>query len=76
MSDKDAFEFVASQQVPKLVKDRLIRIETRLVKYQEANVVAIDELSEAVDNLCGVVQEVIYILTEAATNAETEAANE
>lgn len=57
--------------VPPLVKDRLIRIETRLVKYQEANVLAIDQMSEAVEELCGAVQEVIHILTE-DRYAETE----
>jgi hypothetical protein len=65
----------ADNQVPKLVKDRLIRIETRLVKYQEGNVLAIEELSTAIDDLAGAMHEIIDILTEESTNAQTQSTN-
>lgn len=67
MSD---FKLDPAQHVPKLVKDRLIRIETRLVKYQEGNVLAINELTESVEDLCRAMQEVIHIISEGAENAE------
>jgi len=73
MSKRDEAQFLSGRpaEVPKLVKDRLIRIETRLVKYQESNVVAIDDLTNAVDQLAGAMQEVIYLLQEAADNADS-----
>ena len=54
----------------KFVKDRLIRIETRLVKYQESNVMQMDELTQTICNLTEVMQEVIYKLSEVLPDAE------
>jgi hypothetical protein len=44
---------------PKFVKDRLIRIETRLVKYQESNVVLMDAMVAAISTLSHSVEKLI-----------------
>jgi hypothetical protein len=44
---------------PKFVKDRLIRIETRLVKYQESNVVIMDAVIKSIDSLANTLEKLI-----------------
>lgn len=54
--DKHEQEYVVT---PKFVKDRLIRIETRLVKYQESNVVLMDAMVAAISVLSHSVEKLI-----------------
>lgn len=53
---KDDPDYVVT---PKFVKDRLIRIETRLVKYQESNVVLMDAMVAAISTLSHTVEKLI-----------------
>lgn len=46
-------------------RERLVRIETRLVKYQEHNVQQMDQMIESVDKLGTALQQVVEKLSEA-----------
>lgn len=71
MSDRDELAEDAERAyreahviTPKFVKDRLIRIETRLVKYQESNVVIMDAVIKSIDSLASTIEQLIVEVEE------------
>ena len=71
MSD-DELGFVDDTPIAKeTMLARLVRMETRMVKYQESNAVQMRELMDVVDELSLAMQEVVDLLQEQDVHASS-----